>query len=612
MATVNGKSGTFNISTQNPYISGYVKWQETYDDTTYISTNKSKVTLTAYLHRTNIYGGATYITNYPGQRIAYFGNENVTNNSNISLSIAGNTSSSGGAYTQVFSASKEITHGNDGSKTLTIGFFMTVYGENTAFEVAKTTANITLTTIPRASSFGTITGNTIGGNVTVNINRASSSFTHQLWYKIGSSAWYDLGTGIGTSKTFTIDIATANQFPNSTSGTMQLCVRTYNGSTQVGADVYKNVTVYVPSYSPVISKVALTGNNLLNGDYVQGKSTVTVEITASSNYGATIKSYSVTVDGKTYSGSKITSAVLSNGSKAVSVTVADTRGKTATLSSDTFTVYAYSNPTITEFIVERQEDGTTAIATVKGSFSAVNNKNNKTVEITINGVTQELTSSTYTINGTVTFTNVPTDNTLTCTAKFTDSYVSVTQEAMLPTVEVTMDFHHSGKGVAFGKVAEKENLLDIDWDVKVGGGLNVGSDLNVGGANLLNYAQSKFGWGKNSFKYNSETVANSYGNALTGASVNLEANSTYLVLVGVMASDGSQNAYSDILLAGVQTGGEALLACSGRGGAYAGGGVCGFAVVKTTSATYARCQSHGYKNATFNLYMRTVAIKIDT
>ena len=100
---------------------------------------------------------------------------------------------------------------------------------------------------------------------------------------------------------------------------------------------------------------------------------------------------------------------------------------------------------------------------------------------------------------------------------------------------------------------------------------------------------------------------------MSGASVNLEANSTYLVLVGIMASDGSQTAFSDILLAGIETNGESLISCSGRGGAYAGGGPIGFAIVKTsTNTAYARCQSYGYKNAKFDLYMRTVAIKLDT
>ena len=107
-------------------------------------------------------------------------------------------------------------------------------------------------------------------------------------------------------------------------------------------------------------------------------------------------------------------------------------------------------------------------------------------------------------------------------------------------------------------------------------------------------------------------MANSYGSTLTGASVTLAANSTYLVFVGVMVSDGAQTSFSDILLAGVETGGETLISHSGRGGAYAGGGPTGFAIVKTTSSTYVRCQSYGYKNAKFDVYMRTIAIKLDT
>jgi hypothetical protein len=620
MAIVNGKSGTFNISTENTVISGYVKWQETYDDATYVQTNKTKVTLTAYLHRTNIYSGPTYIYGYSVTRTAYFGDEVVTETSNPNLEIAGNTSASGGPYTQVFTATKEITHNTDGSKSLDIGFYMTnsvdgVSGKS--FRVPKTTSTVTLTTIPRGSTVTNVSGTTIGGETTITLDRKSSNYTHQLWYKVGESDWYDLGTGIGTSKTFTIDIATANQFPNSMSGNMQLCVRTFNGTTQIGNDVYSNVTVYVPDYSPTISNIALTGEKLLDGAYVQGKSRVVVDITASSLYGATIKTYSSTIDDRTYCDSNFKSSALSNGSKTVSVTVTDTRGKTATLNSSAFTVYAYANPTITEFTLERQADGTTVIATVKGTVSAINNKNTKTITVTLNKVTQTITSSSYTINGTTTFTNVPTDNTLTATAKIADSYTHVSKDAVLTTVAVTMDFHHSGKGVAFGKVAERENELEVAWDTNIKRNLNVDGELTLGGVtlngnDLLNLTDETSFGGKNTFIYNSQTVANSYGNTITGASINLAANSTYLVLVGVIASDGAQTAYSDILLAGVETGGELLINCPGRGGAYAGGGVCGFAIVKTTSATFARCQSHGYKNASFNLYMRIVAIKLDT
>jgi hypothetical protein len=158
MAIVNGNSGKFNISTENPAISGSVHWQETYDNATYLTTNKTTVTITAKLHRTNNYTGPTFVTNYSAQRIAYFGSENVTDNSKVSLSIAG-TSTGNGAYTQVYTASKEITHDSDGSKSILLGFFMSIPGGNSGFQVPKTTKTVTLTTIPRASSISTVPSN---------------------------------------------------------------------------------------------------------------------------------------------------------------------------------------------------------------------------------------------------------------------------------------------------------------------------------------------------------------------------------------------------------------------------------------------------------------------
>jgi hypothetical protein len=609
MATSGKIQGATKNSSGSDVTSRYGTWIEWKRNSNSIANNTSNITVTVYVQRIDSYSGET----------AW----NLEDKPSVSLKVGGVAKNPTVNYIDtrnhklctVATWTGDVGHTADGSLSLALSCGWTL--GLTSLYSGSISGTAVLDTIPRASTFGTVSGTTIGGTMTVNITRAVSTFTHQLWYKVGNSAWYDLGKNIGTSKAFTIDIATANQFPNATSGNLQLCLRTFNGTTQIGSDVYKDVTVSVPNYSPTISNIALTGNNLLSGAYVQGKSTVTAEITASTMYGATIKSFSATVDGKTYTGNKFTSSALSNGSKTVSVTVTDTRGKTATLSSSAFTVYAYAVPSITEFTVVRQADGTTVIATVKGSVAAINNKNAKTVTVTLNGVTKTITSSSYTINGTTTFTNVPTDNTLTATAKIQDSYTYDAKDTILPTVAVTMDFHHSGKGVAFGKVAETEGLLDVAWDTNIKRNLNVDGVLTLGGVelngnDLLNLSNTDSYGGKNTFIYNSQTVANSYGNTLSGASINLAANSTYLVLVGVIASDGAQTAYSDILLAGVETGGELLINCPGRGGAYAGGGVCGFAIVKTTSATFARCQSHGYKNASFNLYMRIVAIKLDT
>jgi hypothetical protein len=67
----------------------------------------------------------------------------------------------------------------------------------------------------------------------------------------------------------------------------------------------------------------------------------------------------------------------------------------------------------------------------------------------------------------VTFTDILTDATLIAEAKIADAISApVTKEATVPTIAVTMDFHSSGTGVAFGKVAEHEDLLDVAWDIK--------------------------------------------------------------------------------------------------------------------------------------------------
>jgi hypothetical protein len=228
------------------------------------------------------------------------------------------------------------------------------------------------------------------------------------------------------------------------------------------------MTLTVPTYMPSIGVPEISGDGLLYGEYVAGKSKATIYFDVASSYGATIDANDITatIDGKTYKSNMFTTSVFSSGSKSLSIKVTDSRGYAATYvtpTTDMITVYAYSNPTITEFTLTRQEDGTTVVATVKGTVSAVNNKNAKTITVTLNGVTQTITSSAYTINGTTTFENVNSDVTYTGTAKIQDSYTSVSKNAVVPTVAVTMDFYKDGNGIAMGKVAEYGDLFDVNW-----------------------------------------------------------------------------------------------------------------------------------------------------
>lgn len=378
------------------------------------------------------------------------------------------------------SGTQTVTHNSDGTKSISYSFSVTdTSGQSYTSGNASANGTLTLTTIARATT-PTLSATSVVANgsnsVTINIAPASSSFKHKVRYDFGSLTGQSSGVGIGSgfsaqgnvSVTFVPPASLCSQIPNAKSGTIKINLYTYTSSgTHIGTKSI-NLTLTVPSYMPSIGVPEINGQNLLSGAYVAGKSSASIFFDVATSYGATVqlKDIKGTIDGKTYSGNAFNTSVFSSGSKSLSIKVTDSRGYTSTYltpTTDMINVYAYSNPTITEFTLTRQEDDTTVIATVKGTVSAINNKNAKTITVTLNGVTKPITSSAYTINGTATFTGVNSDVTYTGTAKIQDSYTSVSKNAVVPTVAVTMDFYKDGNGIAMGKVAEYGDLFDVNW-----------------------------------------------------------------------------------------------------------------------------------------------------
>ena len=397
------------------------------------------------------------------------------------------------------SGSLNVTHKSDGSQSLSYSFSVTdTSGQTYTPGNASASGTLTLTTIPRATiPTLSATSVTMGSAVTITIKPASSTFKHKVRYTFGKltdqtsglSAGIDFTAQGNVTVTFTPPTSLGAQIPSANSGTCAINVYTYQSNGLHVGTTTVNLTLSVPSYTPSVKIDSITGTHLLGGEYVQGKTALVVTASGSASYGATIASYTTEVDGKTYTGTPITTSMLSSGSKTVKVTVKDSRGKTATATSTAFTVQPYVIPSITSVTATRQTDGTTVIVAVNGSVSSVNSKNAKTIKVTINGVTNTITSSSYTISGTTTFTNVSTDKTFEVKAEITDSYITVSKNATLPTVAVTMDFYKDGKGAAFGKVSEESGLLEVAWPLKspsvdnllggYGTAITSGSDLNT-------------------------------------------------------------------------------------------------------------------------------------
>lgn len=404
-----------------------------------------------------------------------------------------------GVNVTIASGTVVIPHNSDGSKSFTASVSAAVYYSTVNCTGSKT---FTLDKIARQSSFGAITGNTLGSSMTVNITRQVSSYTHQFWYKLGNSKWYDLGTGYGTSVTFTPDIDLCSQLPNATSGTLELCIRTFSGTTKIGSDVYKNVTVNVPASVVPTATVSITdamGYLATYGAYVQGQSKFNIAVTAGGAYGSTIKSYSTTVDGKTYTSASVETDVIANsGTLTVKTTVTDSRGRKAEI-SQTVTVLAYTLPKISDFKVKRCDaDGNSSssgayLAVVFGAeITALGNKNSAAYKVQYKKVSESsyteaavtAYAGVYSVSsGTYIFAaDVASNYDIILTAQ--DAFTSASKAGNGSAVGKVWSTLKKGIGMAIGKIAEFEGVFEIAFKTRFTGGFDVivladGTDLDT-------------------------------------------------------------------------------------------------------------------------------------
>ena len=279
-----------------------------------------------------------------------------------------------------------VSHNADGTKSIALtaewdcGFDSSYTPRH--LSLAET---VTLPTIPRAST-ATASGSTLGETLAITIKRASSSFTHKIYYTCGSIKDKLIAENVGTSYSWNAPpVSLAQQAPNAETVALTLTVKTYNGSTYVGSwSTVVKLSVpstVVPALSVAISDP--TGVSNTYGGYVQLRSKVKVDITASGVQGSTIKSYSIKVGGiyAATSASGTTDYLPGSGELTVSCAVTDSRGRTTT-KTQSITVLAYSKPAITAISAARcNADGTANRAgtygkvTFSGAITSLSAKN---------------------------------------------------------------------------------------------------------------------------------------------------------------------------------------------------------------------------------------------
>ena len=399
-----------------------------------------------------------------------------------------------GATVWVASGTTTVSHNTDGSKSISVSASFNNADRGTYLPTTGScSGSLKLTTIPRATTPSVDKPSLdCGGVIKISGTSASSNFSHKVYV-----TWNGTKTQIGTiasgtttpSFSYTIPTAWEKNIPDSTSGIATFTLETISGSTSVGSKTV-NATIKVRSgVVPSIGTVSISDTNSICagiGQYVQSQSKLKFSIATSGNQGSTITSVSTKFNGQTYSGSTFTTQAIQNsGTLTYTITVTDSRGRTAT-KSGSITVVAYSPPSLTNVSAKRansgyavdESSGTYALLHFKVGFTSLSSKNATSfyIQYRASGATTwtkiNSWANNYTLNQDYKAGNLFTSTTTTYEIAFgvKDKFMSdYSWQIVTVTPTYTLiNFGKDGKSLTFfGQDGNSANTLTINGDLAI-------------------------------------------------------------------------------------------------------------------------------------------------
>ena len=462
-----------------------------------------------------------------------------------------------GQETTLASGEATIPHDSDGTKTMSV--WASFDPNNGVHGNITISTNYTFDKIPRSTQISSLEGNrNLGSLHTVIFNRKVNSFTHQVWYRVFGSDWIDLGKNHTTSVSFTPQLDLARYLPKTSSGVMDICIRTYNGTTQIGSDVYSNGWYFkIPdSVKPTFTGLSLTDMNtvarqLLSGnDFLQIISDIQVNFNnASGAYGSTITGYRAEIVNKkmvvTKNGGSF-GIMNFSGLATIRAYVVDSRGKQSDTKDITINVIEYYAPSFS-FSALRTRGNPNTLQVLRNARIAPimqSGKQRNVMSLTFkvsqignenftddNGSASGNFTSVHTLTNSAANMagNYPSNKTFVIIGKLEDKFTSVEFSATVATESVVMSYDKNGR-VGIGKVAEfgKPGSLDVLGDIYAdnkpiqqhqltkNGGNSLSAEIDWNnytdsgqymGYNLSNSPQGGNGWKHvQVFKYNDNWV----------------------------------------------------------------------------------------------------------
>lgn len=329
----------------------------------------------------------------------------------------------------------------------------------------------------------------MGKSVTINTPAVNSAYRHTLRYAFGSASG-TIATGIASSVSWTPPVSLANQIPSATAGSGTIYCDTYSGSTLLGTKSV-SITLTVPGSvvpSAGTLSAALAEDTSGTGLYVKGMGKAKLTLSgASGAYGSSITSYTITGGGWSATNGALTTGTLASaGNITFTATVTDSRGRKAS-TTRTISVIDYTKPGVAVCDVyrcdadgNRKKAGTYFAVEINASYSAITgNTLNITARYKKQSESSYGTAANVTNNGKTVLGggNIGASTTYDVLVTVADKYNSLLIQRTLSTKSVLQSFKRSA-GAAIGKVAELANWLDVAWNTRIRGNLQVDGTIS--------------------------------------------------------------------------------------------------------------------------------------
>lgn len=530
-------SGIIYGTTANSYITSRIVWSSTAN----INNNTSTVTATLSYKKDATYSNATYSRTFEGSITINGSTESVEKYNSNRIYLY-----SGAGWVEMGSCTVTVPHNNDGSKTIIISATGRMSG--TSFTSTSLSGTATLDTIPRASIINSVACNTsyFDGTFTYKYTPQSEIYYNRCNISLNVNGSFvaiksiNIGKMSASQQTATVKLSDSElnniygNLPSTESGTLRFTFRTYSDSgygTQIGSASYEEITRTIPtSIKPSIGGLTLSPISFTTSDgtsrniLVKNKNELKISVSGcAAGAGSSISSYTFNgpnVSSTISNNSTTISKVSTSGSLTYTVKVQDKRGRSVSKSA-TITCYDYNPDDLkfSSFTAYRcnsngaaDNNGTLIKYNFKINYPVVDGATNKcTVKIyykrsssdswtaaanALEGSTTKDTSGIIKRNGSGD--NISFDATLTYAvyAVLVDNYNQSIQSSVITIFGASRVFNikANGIGVAFGKMAETDNLLESKWPLQVDGAISFGdsgtfgkvyADTNGAGTNIV-------------------------------------------------------------------------------------------------------------------------------